>query len=167
MIAQWFCCMSQVEANVFWQRWLRDYLPDITRRTKWFYEVKPIEFNDIVVIVDPELPRNCWPKGRIISVNTSKDGQVRSATVQTKTGIYERPATKLAVLDVRRDESVSQEPGLPPGDCYDPSVGASHDTETSSIMLVSCGKYDPSNRQGMGQSGTSITMTGSRRKQHH
>ncbi|XP_058816775.1 uncharacterized protein LOC131680070 [Topomyia yanbarensis] len=97
-------CTSQVEANIFWRRWVRDYLPELTKRSKWFSEVKPIEVNDIVVVVDPGLPRNCWPKGRIISVKTGKDGQVRSAAVQTQSGIYERPATRLAVLDVRRDE---------------------------------------------------------------
>ncbi|XP_053699346.1 uncharacterized protein LOC128746321 [Sabethes cyaneus] len=119
-------CASQVEANIFWQRWVRDYMPDLTKRTKWFSEVKPIEVNDVAVVVDPALPRSCWPKGRIIAVNQSKDGQVRSAVVQTMSGVYERPATKLAILDVRRDRQVSQEPGVPGGECYDPSVGASH-----------------------------------------
>ncbi|XP_055619209.1 uncharacterized protein LOC129764293 [Toxorhynchites rutilus septentrionalis] len=66
-------CISQVETNIFWKRWVRDYLPDLTKRTKWFDEVKPIEVNDIVVVVDPGLPRNCWPKGRVISVNKSKE----------------------------------------------------------------------------------------------
>ncbi|XP_058828066.1 uncharacterized protein LOC131687975 [Topomyia yanbarensis] len=77
---------SQVEANIFWRRWVRDYMPDLTRRTKWFSEVKAIEVGDIVVIADPDHPRNCWPKGRIISVNRGKDGKVRSAAVQTAIG---------------------------------------------------------------------------------
>ncbi|XP_053690797.1 uncharacterized protein LOC128739342 [Sabethes cyaneus] len=102
---------SQIEANVFWRRWLRDYMPDLVRRTKWYTAVKPIEVNDIVVVVDPKLPRNCWPKGRIISVRKGNDGQVRAATVQTQNGVYERPATKLAVLDVRRDTKVSRRGG--------------------------------------------------------
>ncbi|XP_055617605.1 uncharacterized protein LOC129762983 [Toxorhynchites rutilus septentrionalis] len=117
---------SQVEANIFWRRWVRDYLPELTRRTKWFNTVKSIEINDVVIVIDPELPRNCWPKGRIISVNQGKDGQVRSATVQTKSGIYERPATKIAVLDVRREEPVSQEPGVRGGSVTSLSVGAPH-----------------------------------------
>ncbi|XP_062556656.1 uncharacterized protein LOC134221480 [Armigeres subalbatus] len=117
---------SQVEANIFWQRWLRDYLPELTRRTKWFDDVKPIEENDIVLIVDPALPRNCWPKGRVIGVNRGKDNRVRSATIQTVTGIYERPATKIAVLDVRSGKDVSQMYGVTRGECHDPLVGASH-----------------------------------------
>ncbi|XP_062711573.1 uncharacterized protein LOC134289576 [Aedes albopictus] len=116
---------SQAEANLFWRRWLRSYLPELTKRSKWFNKVESISMNDVVVVVDPGLPRNCWPLGRVISIKTSKDNQVRTATVQTRSGIYERPATKLAVLDVRRDGPVSQEPGVPGGGCCDPSVGAS------------------------------------------
>ncbi|KXJ67780.1 hypothetical protein RP20_CCG012659 [Aedes albopictus] len=91
---------SQAMANEFWRRWLRDYLPVITRRTKWFTKVQPIHVNDVVLIVDPNAPRNSWPLGRIIATRPGPDGQVRSATVQTSHGIYERPAVKLAVLDV-------------------------------------------------------------------
>ncbi|XP_062557050.1 uncharacterized protein LOC134221901 [Armigeres subalbatus] len=97
-------CTSQILANCYWKRWLTDYLPEITRRSKWFQSVKPIETGDIVVIVDPKLPRNCWPKGRVIATTTSRDGQTRSATVQTSVGVYERPVVKLAVLDVQRVE---------------------------------------------------------------
>lgn len=39
-----------------------------------------------------------------------KNGQVRSATVRTSSNIYERPAVKLAVLDIGATES-TQEPG--------------------------------------------------------
>lgn len=96
---------SQVIANQFWKRWLTDYLPEITRRTKWHTRCElPVKVGDIVIIVDPKLPRNCWPKGKIIETRLSKDGEVRSATVRTASGIYERPVVKLAVLDVMRDE---------------------------------------------------------------
>ncbi|XP_058826515.1 uncharacterized protein LOC131686265 [Topomyia yanbarensis] len=93
--------LSQVQANRFWNRWVTDYLPEITRRTKWFSHTKPIEIDDVVVIVDPKSPRNCWPRGRIIGTQPGRDGRPRSATVKTTTSIYERPVAKLAVLDVR------------------------------------------------------------------
>lgn len=72
----------------------------MTRRTKWFNRVKPIEVDDIVIIVDPNLPRHCWPKGIVIGTKIAKDGQVRSAIVKTQSGVYHRPAAKIAVLDV-------------------------------------------------------------------
>ncbi|XP_062538119.1 uncharacterized protein LOC134206418 [Armigeres subalbatus] len=94
---------SQVLANRFWRRWLSDYLPEITKRSKWFDKTESIKISDVVVVVDNKLPRNCWPKGKVIEVHPSKDGEVRSATVRTNFGIYVRAATKLAVLDVGRD----------------------------------------------------------------
>lgn len=44
---------SDALANFFWQRWVAEYLPTITRRTKWFYPVKPIAVGDVVIVVDP------------------------------------------------------------------------------------------------------------------
>lgn len=95
---------SQIIANQFWKRWISEYLPDITKRTKWYNSnTLPIEIGDVVVIVDPKLPRNCWPKGRVIATRPGRDGEVRSATVRTAAGVYERPVVKLAVLEVRRE----------------------------------------------------------------
>ena len=95
---------SQQYTKHFCERWVKEYLPNITRRTKWFFQVKPLEIDDIVLIVDPNSPPNCWPKGRIIARKLARDGQVRSATVITQSGIYERSAVNLAVLDVIRKE---------------------------------------------------------------
>ena len=51
---------SQVMANHFWERWLKEYLPDITRRSKWLETSPPLQLNDLVVVVDPSLSRNEW-----------------------------------------------------------------------------------------------------------
>ncbi|XP_058127719.1 uncharacterized protein LOC131291224 [Anopheles ziemanni] len=92
---------SQVLANIFWKKWIKEYLPTLTRRTNWFAPVRPIEVGDIVLIVDGDLPRNTWPMGRVVKVVKASDGQVQRATVKTANGFLERPATKLAVLDVK------------------------------------------------------------------
>ncbi|XP_055633369.1 uncharacterized protein LOC129773748 [Toxorhynchites rutilus septentrionalis] len=108
---------SDALANRFWQRWITEYLPTITRRTKWFNQVKPIAVGDVVIVVDPDLARSCWPKGRVVSVTTSSDGQVRSAVMQTASGLYNRPAVKLAVLDVGANDSRSDQGPTTGGDC--------------------------------------------------
>ncbi|XP_055605500.1 uncharacterized protein LOC129753678 [Uranotaenia lowii] len=100
---------SQLIANIFWRRWLNDYLPCLTRRSKWYTPAKKIAVGDIVIMVDPSAPRNSWPKGRVIGTVPSKDGQVRKATVQTVHGIYERPAVRLAVIDVGVSNRAAQE----------------------------------------------------------
>ncbi|XP_050077439.1 uncharacterized protein LOC126564435 [Anopheles maculipalpis] len=66
---------AQHNADVFWRRWVSEYLPTLTRRSKWFESVRPIQVGDIVVIVDNCLPRNSWPKGRVIDVVRAQDGQ--------------------------------------------------------------------------------------------
>lgn len=87
-------------SNLFWQRWTKEYLPSLTRRTKWHANVKNIEVGDLVIVVDSSSARNLWSKGRVISTTPGSDGVVRRATVQTSQGVFVRPTVKLAILDV-------------------------------------------------------------------
>ncbi|XP_062713078.1 uncharacterized protein LOC134290086 [Aedes albopictus] len=93
--------------NQFWKRWIQGYLPTIARRTKWFNDVRPLQVDDPVVIVD-EAVRNGWLRGRVEKVYTSSDGQVRRVDVQTAAGKYQRPAIKVALLDVLQDGKAVQ-----------------------------------------------------------
>lgn len=92
----------QIMLDRFWMRWIRKYLPVISRQPKWFGEVTPINVGDLVIVVN-EGVRNSWIRGRITRVYPGRDGRVRSADVQTSAGIMHRPATKLAILDVARE----------------------------------------------------------------
>ncbi|XP_037933053.1 uncharacterized protein LOC119667801 [Teleopsis dalmanni] len=95
-------CLLQSEmfANQFWRRWVREILPTLTRRGKWFNKVKPITVGDVVLIVDETAKRNTWVKVIVIETTVAKDGQVRRAKVKTTKGFLERPAVKLAILDI-------------------------------------------------------------------
>lgn len=88
----------------FWRKWMREYLPTLARRTKWFSKPEPIRVGDIVVIAEESQPVRYWPKGKIIEVYEGSDGQVRSAKVKTCYGTYRKPAVKLAVLDVSENK---------------------------------------------------------------
>ncbi|XP_055623227.1 uncharacterized protein LOC129766665 [Toxorhynchites rutilus septentrionalis] len=83
----------------FWNRWVKEYLPTISRRTKWFSDTRPIKVGDLVVVVDDQV-RNKWVRGRVLKVFPGKDGRVRKVELQTSTGVYQRPVVKLALLDV-------------------------------------------------------------------
>ncbi|XP_055605016.1 uncharacterized protein LOC129753247 [Uranotaenia lowii] len=85
--------------DIFWHRWVKEYLPIIARRTKWFEETKSLEPGTLVVIIDESI-RNGWTRGRVLDVMKGADGRVRRATVQTSKGLITRPVAKLAVLDV-------------------------------------------------------------------
>ncbi|XP_055591140.1 uncharacterized protein LOC129743191 [Uranotaenia lowii] len=89
----------QYVLQCFWRRWIVEYLPTITRRTKWFEEVRPIKEGELVVIVD-EGVRNRWIRGKVLKTHLGKDGIARAADLQTNKGILTRPFTKIALLDV-------------------------------------------------------------------
>ncbi|XP_062703534.1 uncharacterized protein LOC134285986 [Aedes albopictus] len=104
--------LSQYLADQFWRRWVLEYLPTLTRRTKWFKPAKPMEPGDVVYVVD-ENKRNGWTRGRIKEVLKGKDGQTRKAVLQTKDGMLTRPAVKIALLDVGVDRKQLVDEGSP------------------------------------------------------
>ncbi|XP_062541397.1 uncharacterized protein LOC134209425 [Armigeres subalbatus] len=117
--------LARYITNSFWNRWLKEYLPVITRRCKWFQDVKDIAVGDLVLVVDGKI-KNQWIRGRIEEVFPGRDGRVRQALVRTSTGVMRRAAVKLAVLDVSDKCKPTQEVpesklGLRAGVCADKS----------------------------------------------
>ena len=91
---QWL--LAQHFADAFWKRWLREYLPTLLPRKKWFDFDIPLEKNDLVLILDNDAPRNSWRKGVITRVFTNKkDNVVRSVEVKTSKGLLIRPSRKI------------------------------------------------------------------------
>ncbi|XP_053686708.1 uncharacterized protein LOC128736255 [Sabethes cyaneus] len=66
--------LAQALVNHFWTRWVREYLPMITRRTKWFKPTKPLESGDLVIVVE-DGKRNGWLRGQVVDVMKAADGQ--------------------------------------------------------------------------------------------
>ncbi|XP_065356250.1 uncharacterized protein LOC135950646 [Calliphora vicina] len=91
---------SEIFANMFWRRFVKEMIPILTRRGKWSQRSKTIEVGDIVLVVDENAIRNTWQRGKVLETTKAKDGQVRRPKVKTMSGVMERPAVKLAVLDV-------------------------------------------------------------------
>lgn len=89
----------QYMVNLFWRRWTKEYIPSLQERHKWKYPTRNFATNDVVLIVNDCLPRNTWLIGRIIDVFPDERGFVRRARVKTKTGTFDRPITKLCLLE--------------------------------------------------------------------
>lgn len=90
----------QYLANVFWRRWVREYLPSLQERQKWYKERRNLKVGDIVLILDEKTPRCSWPLGRILEVHTNRrDGLVRSAKVRTSSSVLVRPVDKIIFLE--------------------------------------------------------------------
>ena len=66
---------------------------------KWIKEeVRQLEVNDLVWIVDENVKRAHYKMGRVLEVYHGSDGRVRSALVKTEDGKFKRPVVKLAPM---------------------------------------------------------------------
>ncbi|XP_052566786.1 uncharacterized protein LOC120412868 [Culex pipiens pallens] len=109
----------------YWARWIKEYLPAINQRRKWFAESRPISVGDLVMVVNEGI-RNSWTRGRVVAVLPGKDGRIRSARVQTSAGVLTRPVVRLALLEVRNGGTAG------PGDQqYGSGIVAEADDHTS------------------------------------
>ncbi|XP_077971456.1 uncharacterized protein LOC120339392 isoform X2 [Styela clava] len=79
----------------FWRRWIKEYLPTITQRSKWTKGRDNFKVDDMVLLVDESIPRGRWTVGRVINTFPDKHGLVRSVLVRTGTNVVRRPITKL------------------------------------------------------------------------
>jgi transposase InsO family protein len=71
-------------ANVFWRRWVNEYLPLLQQRQKWLKKQRNVREGDIVLMVDQTAPR---------------------VKVKTKSGEFVRPIHKLCLI-LESDEEI-------------------------------------------------------------
>lgn len=89
---------SQILADQFWSRFIREYLPGLQTRQKWQSSPPNLPDQAVVVLVEPHLPRAQWPVGRVVNVHRSDDGCIRSADININGHILTRPVTRLVML---------------------------------------------------------------------
>ncbi|XP_055604546.1 uncharacterized protein LOC129752795 [Uranotaenia lowii] len=94
---------AQIYADRFWRKWVSSYRPELLKRHKWQDNRNRHEYavGDLVMIVDENMHRGCWPKGIIDKVMRGTDGNVRTVSVRTAFSSYVRPVTKIIVLQPR------------------------------------------------------------------
>ena len=85
--------------NLFWKRWLKEYLPELQNRQKWQNVMPNVRVGDVVLMIDENAPRNSWPMGRVCDVTSGRDGLVRSVVVATKSARFTRPITQIVMLE--------------------------------------------------------------------
>ena len=92
-------CQVQYLADLFWQRWIKEYLPLLQERQKWLSPKRNLCIGDLVLMVHENTPRYQWPLGLIVQTYPGKDGCVRTVKVKTQTGQYDRPIDKICLLE--------------------------------------------------------------------
>ena len=87
----------------WWQLWMTYFVPNLQFRSKWFKKRDNLSIGDVVLIVNPPLPRAHWKLAIVENVFPGKDGYIRSAQVKSSEGSYMRPISKLVLL-LSKDE---------------------------------------------------------------
>lgn len=82
----------------FWTRWHREYLNELTSRTKWATGQHSIQIGTIVLLRDENTPSMQWPLGRVIKIHPGSDGVIRTVTVKTASSVLDRNVKKLVPL---------------------------------------------------------------------
>ena len=91
---------THILADHFWKRWLKEYVPSLLERQKWFRPRRNVEVGDLVLLVDECIPRGQWRMARVTKAMRGVDGLLR--TVEVKTGPATsllRPIQKLCLLE--------------------------------------------------------------------
>ncbi|XP_049301323.1 uncharacterized protein LOC125774986 [Anopheles funestus] len=91
---------AQAIAEQYWKRWIKEYLPTISKREKWLKLSKPVQVDDIVTFPD-ENRIGKWIKGRVTETFAGQDGIVRSVRLKVGQNEYRKAVVNLAVLDVK------------------------------------------------------------------
>ena len=94
----------QFMADLFWKRWVKEYLPQLQERQKWSNTRRNFTPGDLVVIVDDTAPRNTWLIGKITETILDRRGLVRQVRIKTKTGFLNRPITKICLLQETEED---------------------------------------------------------------
>ena len=97
---------TQILADHFLKRWLKEYVPALQERQKWHRPRRNADVENLVLLVDEPLPRGQWHMGQVVKVVRGRGGFVR--TVEVKTGASTslvRPIQKLCLLKQSRNPS--------------------------------------------------------------
>ena len=89
----------QAALNIFWTRWLGEYLPSLMDRKKWITNSQNLQIGDLVILVSKNPVRSAWSTGRAIEIYPGDDGVVRSVKVKTPNNEFVRPTASLCLLE--------------------------------------------------------------------
>lgn len=85
----------------FWRIWQRDYLHTLQQKNKWFKGAPNIRVNDLVLIIEPNLPTLCWRLAKIEQLHPGRDNVVRVVTLRSANGnVFRRPVVKICPLPI-------------------------------------------------------------------
>lgn len=85
-------------SEIFWKRWLKNYLPELQKRRKWSSRKDNLSPGDIVLVAEPTC-RGQWPLALVTQVHPDENGVVRVVSVKFRGKVLQRPIHKLCLLE--------------------------------------------------------------------
>lgn len=94
---------GRILAEDMTKRFVLEYLPVLTKRTKWFKDSEPLKIGDLVLLIDPNCTRKAWERARVIKVYYAQDGTGRVADILMSNGSIKknRSTQRLAKLNIK------------------------------------------------------------------
>ena len=89
----------QAYTNLFWKRWLSEYLPTLSTRTKWTNKQQNFAAGDLVIVRNKSIPKSHCPLARIVSIYPGDNGILRTVKTRTPSGEFVRPSQLLILLE--------------------------------------------------------------------
>ena len=83
---------------------MKEYLPQIGSRPKWYFPTDNLHVRDVVVIIDLGTVRHQWNVGRIVQTYPSPDGLVQVVEVRVNGKTLKRPIARISPLEIRDTE---------------------------------------------------------------
>ena len=74
----------QVASDMFWKRWVREYLPLLSICQKWSPKLRNFKVGDLILIASDDAPRSSWPFGSITEVFVESNDIVRTVKLKTR-----------------------------------------------------------------------------------
>jgi hypothetical protein len=90
---------TQILANHFWNRWIKEYLTTLHLRQKWLKPQRNVRVGDLVLLSDKNIPRGLWPVAIVTKVFYGQDKKIRTVELRTKDSVYVRPIVKIVLLE--------------------------------------------------------------------
>eukprot|EP00064_Thunnus_orientalis_P025090 superscaffoldBa00011876_g25416 len=72
----------QYMSDLFWKRWVKEYLPQLQEHQRWSGVKRNLIPGDIVLIVDNTAPRKSWVMGRVLQTFPDRRGFVRQVLLE-------------------------------------------------------------------------------------
>jgi hypothetical protein len=83
----------------FWERWMKEWIPSLSHRKKWFTAQRNLDVGDLVLLIETDTPRGQWSLGRIIKAYKGTDDKVRTVDLEIRGRRLKRSVHKLCPLE--------------------------------------------------------------------